>query len=170
MKQLTQTNRAILFRKINSEVPSLTKIFSEIEDEEDKVISEELFKKIEENLVVGSFEEFLKKFCPKIYSKSVAGEIVYSLKKDGIGNWVESPINMSNDFIRLILNIIEGKSGTTNIEFEYQTEFNKLLGVDAATQKIKDAVDTITYLIGEYEKAEDGSPEQKKAENNLKIV
>lgn len=163
VKHLKQTNRTILFSKVNSEMPSLVKIFSEIEDEEAKAISEELLKKIEDNLVVDSFEQYLERFKPTIYSESVNGEIRYALRKDGPGNWVESPINMSNDFIRLILNIIEGKAGITNIEFEYQDEFKKLLGAEAASKKIDEAVDTIKYLLSNYEKAEEGSPEQRDA-------
>ena len=133
-KQLEQTNRTIMFTKINSEKPSLTKILSKA-DEDSITISDDLLKEIENELVVGSFEEFLKKFNPTIYSKSVNGEIIYSLRKDGSGNWSECPINMSNDFLNLIINIIDGKTGTTNIEYEYQEEFKRLLGVDATTKK-----------------------------------
>lgn len=160
IKQLEQTNRTIMFSKINSERPSLTKILSKA-DEDSITISDDLLKEIENELVVGSFDEFLKKFNPTIYSKSVNGEIIYSLRKDGSGNWSECPINMSNDFLNLIISIIDGKTGTTNIEFEYQEEFKRLLGVDAATKKIERAIDEIKYLRDCFDKAEAGSPEQK---------
>lgn len=149
-----------MFSKINSERPSLSKILSKTE-EGNITISEDLLKEIESELVVGSFEDFLKKFNPTIYSRSVNGEIIYSLRKDGAGNWSECPINMSNDFLNLIINIIDGKTGTTNIEFEYQEEFKRLLGVDATTKKIERAIDEVKYLRDCYEKAEPGSPEQK---------
>ena len=160
MKQLEQTNRTIVFSKINSEKPSLTKILSKTE-EDNITISEDILKEIETELVVGSFEEFLKKFNPTIYSTSVNGEIKYSLRKDGAGNWSECPINMSNDFLNLIIKIIDGKTGTTNIEFEYQDDFKRLLGVDATTKKIERTIDEIKYLRDCYDKAESDSPEQK---------
>lgn len=159
-KQLEQTNRTMMFAKINSEKHSLTKILSKTE-ENNITISEELLKEIENELVVSSFDEFLKKFNPTIYSRSVNGEIQYSLKKDGAGSWNECPINMSNDFLNLIFNVIDGKTGTTNIEFEYQGEFKRLLGVDATTKKIEKAIDEVKYLRDCFDKAEPNSPEQK---------
>ncbi len=160
IKQLEQTNRTIVFCKINSERPSLTKILSKA-DEYNYAISDDILKEIEDELIVSSFDEFLKKFNPTIYSKSENGEIRYSLRKDGVGNWSESPINMSNDFLNLIINIIDGKTGTTNIEYEYQEEFKRLLGVDATTKKIERAIDEVKYLRDCFDKAEAGSPEQR---------
>ena len=167
MKQLTQTNRTILFTKFNSEKSSLSKLFLEIDDENIKAVSDAMVDKIEKELVVSSWSEFLKKFDPAIYYRSNGdGEIEYSSSNDGIGNWQKLSITADNEMIKTLTQIIDGKSGK-NIDFDYEKILNKMLGVEAASKNVDTAISNVNYLLGELEKKTEGTPAYADAKKRL---
>ena len=64
--EINQTNRTILFEEINGEKLDLLTLIDEIGSFES--LEDEKIKEINNHLLVKSFDEFLEKFEPKIYS------------------------------------------------------------------------------------------------------
>ena len=67
MKIINQTNRTVLFDVINPECLDLINLMAGIETT-DKSLTDEKIKEIHSHLLVRSFDEFLRKFAPTIYS------------------------------------------------------------------------------------------------------
>ena len=82
MKIIEQTNRTIVFEKFSDEKYNLLTLIGDVENIES--LDDEIISEINDKLVVGSFEEFLLKFEPKIYSfMDVENKkISYTLEKD----------------------------------------------------------------------------------------
>ena len=78
---INQTNRTILFEEIN---PEKMDIFTLVNDARNMdSLDDENIIEINRHLLVGSFEEFLEKFDPKVYSyfDAESQSIRYILKK-----------------------------------------------------------------------------------------
>ena len=77
MKIIEQTNRTIDFQEINPEKPDLLTLVGEIKGLDS--LSDDKVKEINEKLVVTSFDEFMGKFSPTVYSffNSANGKIIY---------------------------------------------------------------------------------------------
>ena len=78
---ITQTNRTILFEEINPEKPDLLTLIDEVKDMDS--LSDERIIEINKYLLVSDFDDFLKKFEPKVYSyyNSATQSIKYLLKR-----------------------------------------------------------------------------------------
>ena len=63
---ITQTNRTILFEEINPEKLDLLTLIDEVKDMDS--LSDERIIEINKYLLVSDFDDFLKKFEPKVYS------------------------------------------------------------------------------------------------------
>ena len=66
MNTITQTNRTILFEEINPEKLNLLTLVGDAKDVES--LDDAKIKEIHEALLVRSFDEFLNKFEPVVYS------------------------------------------------------------------------------------------------------
>lgn len=66
MEKLIQTNRTILFEEINPEKLNLLTLIGDSEGQNS--LSDDKIEEINKELLVESFEEFLIKFDPTIYS------------------------------------------------------------------------------------------------------
>lgn len=81
METITQTNRTILFAEINPERLNLLTLVGDVRGKSS--LDDDKIKEINEELLVSSFEEFLEKFTPVVYSwcDAATGTIQYSLTK-----------------------------------------------------------------------------------------
>ena len=114
METITQTNRTILFAEINPERLNLLTLVGDVRGKSS--LDDDKIKEINEELLVSSFEEFLEKFTPVVYSwcDAATGTIQYSLTKpENIPQncITEILLNESNDFLTFL------KSGTQQTPF-----------------------------------------------------
>lgn len=79
MDTITQTNRTILFAEINPEHLNLLTLIGDVRGKSS--LDDDKMKEINEELLVSSFEEFLERFSPVVYSwcDATSGSIQYSL-------------------------------------------------------------------------------------------
>ncbi|MFA5687455.1 MAG: hypothetical protein WC963_05320 [Bacilli bacterium] len=163
---IPQTNRTILFVKINENKPNLYSSLS-------GGVSDELTKKqIKNDFVVKSFDEFLDKFEPTIYyvpDKDKDGEptINYTLSKFG------QPIVLrrGNDALDMLCQLLDSKKsiGQMNVEFDYE-KLLELITPRNTINKIKKIRADLNYLFSEYEKLPEGSPKRKELGNKLNKI
>ena len=162
MEIINQTNRTILFDEINPEKLDLLTLTGDVKGLES--LDDDKIKEINGHLLVNSFDEFLDKFEPIIYSfyNAANGKVIYTLKKptaipaDCIQ---EIPLDQNNDFMKMLLTMIQTKraQGIENVDFR----FDKILDM-ISPKKVMDDIrflrKEIHYLHGEYEKLDDGDP------------
>ena len=90
MDVINQTNRTILFEEINPEKLDLITLVGDTKGLNS--LNDDKIKEINENLLVNSFDEFLEKFDPVVYSFFNASnqKVMYTLQKpEGIPElWV----------------------------------------------------------------------------------
>ena len=162
MEIIEQTNRAILFDEINPERLDLLTLIGDVKGLES--LDDDKIKEINGHLLVKSFDEFLDKFAPTIYSffNAANQKVIYTLKKpeaipeDCIQ---EIPLDHNNDFLKMLLTMMQTKraQGIENVDFR----FDKILDM-ISPKKVMDDIrflrKEIHYLHGEYEKLEEGDP------------
>lgn len=164
MDVITQTNRTILFEEINPEKNDLLTMIGEVKGKNS--LDDDKVKEINEELLVSSFDDFLEKFAPVVYSFFNANnqKVIYSLKKpESIPDncITEIPLNMGNDFLKMLLTLIEtkGAMGIANVDFK----FDKILDM-ISPKKIMDDIrqsrKEIRYVYGQYEELDDGDPKK----------
>ena len=66
METITQTNRTMLFAEVNPERLNLLTLIGDVRGRTS--LDDDKMKEINEVLAVRSFEEFLEKFAPTVYS------------------------------------------------------------------------------------------------------
>ncbi|AOY78185.1 hypothetical protein BJL90_01155 [Clostridium formicaceticum] len=166
MNTIKQTNRTILFEKINEEKEDLLSIIGNVEGIES--VNSEIKKKINEKLVVESFEEFLNKFEPTIYSyfDCEKGEMIYSIEKPSTGSIAEerlikTKLNKDDSILKMILNLIEGreKIGKKLIEFDFE-KITSMLTPKSIVEDIKLTRKELENLYLEYEETDDENPKK----------
>jgi len=112
---ISQTNKVIDFHLYNSEKPDLITLIGEISTSVDS-LSDEKIQEINQKLLVKSFDEFLEKFEPVVYSFFNAADqsVAYSIKKpDGIdpSSITEIPLTLENDFLKMITTMLSARDG-----------------------------------------------------------
>lgn len=174
MDIITQTNRAILFEEINPQKNDLLTLIGEVKGKTS--LSDDKVKEIHENLLTGSFEEFLELFAPVVYSffNANTGQVVYSLKKpENIPEncITEIPLTMENDFLRMLVTLIETKGalGIANVDFK----FDKILDM-ISPKKIMDDIrqsrKEIQYVYGQYEALDEEDPKRRDLGDRLNYM
>ncbi len=125
MNIINQTNRAMLFEEINPEVLDILTLVGDVKGIES--LDDDKIKEINQYLLVNSFDEFLDKFKPKVYSffNAASQTVVYSLTKpEAIPNDCiqEIEINQNNDFLKMLLTMIQTKrsQGIENVDFKFE--------------------------------------------------
>lgn len=162
MEIIEQTNRTILFDEINPEKLDLLTLVGDVKGMES--VDDDKVKEINEHLLVKSFDDFLDKFTPTVYSffNAANQKVVYTLKKptaipeDCIQEIV---IDQNNDFLKMLLTMIQTKrsQGIENVDFR----FDKILDMISPRKVMDDIKFTrkeIHYLHNEYEKLDEGDP------------
>ena len=81
MEIIEQTNRTILFDEINPEKLDILTIIGDVKGLES--LDDDKIKEINEKLLVKSFDEFLDKFSPTVYSffNAANQKVMYTLSK-----------------------------------------------------------------------------------------
>lgn len=161
---ISQTNRTILFEEIN---PNKLNILTLIGDSREKdSLDDETIKEINNNLLVTSFDDFLEKFEPKIYSyyNVDTKKINYLLKKpEGLSNDLitEININSGNTFFKMLNTLIDTRKsqGDKNVDFNFENIL-ELLSPKKVIEDIKQTRKEINYLFQKYENLEDDNPKK----------
>lgn len=159
---IEQTNRCILFDEINPEKLDLLTLVGDVKGMES--LDDDKIKEINGHLLVKSFDEFLDKFNPTVYSffNAANQKVIYTLKKpeaipeDCIQEIV---IDQNNDFLKMLLTMIQTKrsQGIENVDFKFENILDMI-----SPKKIMDDIrftrKEIHYLYGEYDKLDEGDP------------
>jgi len=168
---INQTNRTILFDVINPEVFSLSDLMTGTEEDVTSLTDEKI-KEINESLLVGSFDEFLKKFKPTIYSYFDTNNMPqHSLVKPvGIPDMFVKKIvlDRNNRILKMFTSMMDRKrsSNTTNVTFDYEA-VTKMLAPDKALKEMQKIKMEIRYLEGQNATLERDSPAKADAVKKL---
>jgi len=168
---IDQTNRTILFDVINPELFSLSDLMTGTEENVSSLTDEKI-KEINDALLVGSFDEFLKKFKPTIYSYFDTNNMpTHSLVKPvGIPDMFVKTISLdrTNRILKMFTSMMDRKrsSNTTNIAFDYEA-VTKMLAPDKALKEMHKIKMEIRYLEGQNETLERDSPAKADAVKKL---
>ena len=168
---INQTNRTMLFDVINPEVFSLSDIMTGTEENVSSLTDEKI-KEINEALVVGSFDEFLKKFKPTIYSYFDTNNIPqHSLVKPvGIPDMFVKKIvlDRNNRVLKMFTSMMDRKrsSNATNVTFDYEA-VTKMLAPEKALKEMQKIKMEIRYLEGQNATLERDSPAKADAVKKL---
>ncbi|MCB5954229.1 hypothetical protein [Enterococcus sp. CWB-B31] len=164
MKIIEQTNRTIDFQEINPEKPDLLTLVGEVKGMDS--LSDDKIKEINEKLVVNSFDEFMSKFSPTVYSffNSANGKIIYTLKKpEGVpeDSVTEIPINEENDFVKMIITMLDAKNanGLKNSDFNFEN-ITTMISPKKVMDDIRQVRKEIHYLYDQYENLEEEDPKK----------
>ncbi len=162
MEIIQQTNRTMLFEEINPEKMDLLTLVGEVIGIDS--LSDEKIKEINQHLLVKSFEEFLDKFTPTVYSfyNASSQKVMYSLRKpEGIPEDCisEIRIDQNNDFLKMLFTLIDTKrsQGIANVDFKFENLLD-MISPKKVMDDIRQVRKEIHYYYTEYEKLEDGDP------------
>ena len=173
MDIIQQTNRTILFDEINPEKLDLLTLVGDVKGLES--LDDDKIKEINGYLLVKSFDEFLDKFEPTIYSffNAANQKVIYSLTKptaipeDSIQ---AIPLDHNNDFLKMLLTMIQTRrsQGVENVDFRFDKILD-MISPKRVMDDIKALRKEIHYLHGEYEKLEEGDPLKLEVADKLNI-
>jgi hypothetical protein len=123
--------------------------------------------------LVDSFEEFLNKFSPTIYSYYNAAnqKVMYIAKKpEGIpdNNISEIKLDQNNDFLKMLFTLIDTKKdqGQENVDFKFENILD-MLSPKKVMEDIKQVRKEIDYLYGKYEGLDDEDPTKRELGDKL---
>ncbi|WP_340673885.1 transcriptional regulator [Brevibacillus agri] len=174
MDIINQTNRTMLFEEINPEKLDLITLVGDVKGIDS--LSDDKIKEINEHLLVRSFDEFLDKFSPTVYSfyNAVNQKVMYTLKKpDGIADDAisEIKIDQSNDFLKMLFTLIDTKrsQGITNVDFKFENLLD-MISPKKVMDDIRQVRKEIHYLYGQYEKLDEGDPKKLDLGDKLNIM
>lgn len=164
MEIITQTNRTMLFEEINPEKLDLLTLVGDTKGFES--LDDAKIKEIHSQLLVYSFDEFLDKFQPVVYSffNAATQSVAYTLEKpENIPEEYisEIPLNKQNDFLNMLFTIMDSKrsQGIINVDFKFDKILD-MISPKKIMRDIKQVRKEIHYLYGEYEKLDDGDPKK----------
>ena len=164
METITQTNRTILFAEINPERLNLLTLIGDVRGRNS--LDDDKMKESNEVLVVKSFEEFLEKFSPVVYSwcDASSSAIRYSLvKPENIpGSCItEIPINESNDLLNMLITLLDAKGaqGLMNVEFKFSKVLD-MISPKKIMEDIRQVRREIQYTYGKYAELDEGDPKK----------
>jgi hypothetical protein len=164
MEIISQTNRCILFEEINPEKPDLLTLVGDVKGHDS--LDDDEIKEINRHLLVKSFDEFLDKFSPGVYSfyNAATQKVVYTLKKplnipdDCIS---EIKLNQNNDFLKMLFTLIDAKKsqGIRNVDFRFERVLD-MISPKKVMEDIRQVRKEIHYLYNKYEELEEGDPKK----------
>lgn len=164
MEVITQTNRTMLFEEVNAEKLNLLTLVGETRDLES--LDDDKIKEINEKLLVRSFDEFLDKFEPVVYSFFNANtqNVLYTLEKpDNIPEEFisEIPLNNQNDFLNMLFTLIDTKraQGLINVDFKFENILD-MISPKKVMNDIKQVRKEIHYLYDKYEELDEEDPKK----------
>lgn len=174
MSIIKQTNRTLLFEEINPEKPDLLTLVGDVRGIDS--LSDEKIKEMNEALLVRSFDEFISKFEPVVYSFFNASnqKIMYTLEKpETIPEDMLTPIylNGQNDFLKMLMSLVEAKRSQSIINVDFQ--FDKLtdmISPKKVMEDIKQNRKEMQYTYKSYAEMEDEDPHKLDLADKLNIM
>ena len=164
METITQTNRTILFAEMNPERLNLLTLIGDVRGKNS--LDDDKIKEINEELLVGSFDEFMEKFSPVVYSwcDAVTGSIQYSLvKPENIPDncITQIPLNEQNDLLNMLITLLDAKSaqGQANADFKF-SEVLDMISPKKIMDDIRQVRREIQYTYGKYMELDEGDPKR----------
>ena len=164
METITQTNRTILFAEINPERFNLLTLIGDVRGKSS--LDDEKIKEINEELLVESFEDFLEKFNPVVYSwcDAATGSIQYSLvKPENIPQncITEIPLNESNDLLNMITTLMDARDaqGVANVDFQF-SNILEMISPKKIMDDIRQVRREIQYTYGKYMELDEEDPKR----------
>jgi hypothetical protein len=164
MEIISQTNRCILFEEINPEKPDLLTLVGDVKGHDS--LDDDEIKEINRHLLAKSFDDFLDKFSPGVYSfyNAATQKVVYTLKKplnipdDCIS---EIMLNQNNDFLKMLFTLIDAKKsqGIRNVDFRFEKVLD-MISPKKVMEDIRQVRKEIHYLYNKYEELEEGDPKK----------
>lgn len=174
MNTITQTNRTILFEEINPEKLNLLTLVGDVRGVNS--VSDDKIKEINDALLVRSFDEFLEKFEPVVYSYFDANnqKVIYTLKKpENIEEELLSEIhlNRQNDYLKMLMTLVEAKraEGSINVDFKFEN-LTDMISPKKVMDDIRQNRKELQYTYGEYAKLEDGDPKKLDIADKLNLM
>lgn len=174
MSIIRQTNRALLFEEINPEKSDILTLVGDVRGIDS--LSDEKIKEMNEALLVRSFDEFIDKFDPTVYSFFNANnqKIMYTLQKpETIPEEMLTPIhlNRQNDFLKMLMSLVEAKRSQSIINVDFQ--FDKLtdmISPKKVMEDIKQNRKEFQYVYKTYAELEDGDPHKLDLADKLNVM
>ncbi len=164
METITQTNRTMLFAEVNPERLNLLTLIGDVRGRTS--LDDDKMKEINEVLAVRSFEEFLEKFAPAVYSwcDASSSSIQYSLvKPENIPQSciTEIPINEENDLLNMLITLLDAKGaqGLMNVEFKFG-QILDMISPKKIMEDIRQVRREIQYTYGKYVELEEEDPKR----------
>ncbi len=174
MDIISQTNRTMLFEEINPEKLDLITLVGDVKGIDS--LSDEKIKEINQYLLVKSFDEFLDKFSPTVYSfyNAANQKVMYTLKKpEGIQDDCisEIAIDQNNDFLKMLFTLIDTKrsQGIANVDFKFENLLD-MISPKKVMDDIRQVRKEIHYLYGEYDKLDEGDPKKLDTGDKLNLM
>ena len=161
---INQTNRTILFEEVNPEKMDLITLIDDAREMDS--LDDERILEINKHLLVSSFDEFLAKFEPKVYSyyNAETQSIKYILKKpEGIPEELitEIKIDNGNTFFKMLNTLIEARKsqGNRNVDFKFENIL-ELISPKKVIEDINQTRKEIAYVYNKYEELDDENPKK----------
>ena len=174
MHTISQTNRTILFDEINPEKHNLMMLVGDVRGVSS--LSDDKIKTLNEALLVRSFDEFLQKFEPVVYSFFDANnqKVLYTLKKpENVPDdlLTEIHLNKENDFLKMLMTLVETKraQGTINVDFQFE-KLTDMISPKKVMDDIRQNRKEMQYTYGEYAKLDDGDPKKLDLADKLNVM
>lgn len=173
-KIISQTNGTMLFEEINPEKLDLLTMVGDVKGFDS--LSDEKVKEILETLCVKSFDDFIEKFDPVVYSYFNASnqKVMYTLKKpDSIPDdlLTEIHLNLQNDFLRMLLTLVDAKrsQGLLNVDFKFEN-LTDLISPHKIIEDIKQNRKELRYVYSQYVQLEDDDPKKLDLGDKLNVM
>jgi hypothetical protein len=129
-------------------------------------LDDDKIKEINETLLVESFEDFLEKFAPVVYSWCDAntGSIQYSLiKPENIPDncITEIPLNEMNDLLNMLITLQDarGSLGVANVDFKFSNVL-EMISPKKIMEDIRQVRREIQYTYGNYMELDEEDPKR----------
>lgn len=139
-------------------------------------VSDDKIKEINDALLVRSFDEFLEKFEPVVYSYFDANnqKVIYTLKKpETIEDELLSEIhlNRQNDYLKMLMTLVEAKraEGSINVDFKFE-KLTDMISPKKVMDDIRQNRKELQYTYSEYAKLEDGDPKKLDTADKLNLM
>lgn len=174
MSVIKQTNRTMLFEEINPEKPDLLTLVGDVRGIDS--LSDEKIKEMNNELLVNSFDEFIDKFAPAVYSFYNANnqKIMYTLTKpESIPEEMLTPIylNKQNDFLKMLMSLVEAKRSQSiiNVDFKFD-KLTDMISPKKVMEDIKQNRKELQYTYKEYAQLEEGDPHKLDLADKLNVM
>lgn len=174
MSIIRQTNRTLLFEEINPEKSDILTLVGDVRGIDS--LSDEKIKEMNEALLVRSFDEFIDKFDPTVYSFFNANnqKIMYTLQKpETIPEEMLAPIhlNRQNDFLKMLMSLVEAKRSQSIINVDFQFDrLTDMISPKKVMEDIRQNRKELQYVYKTYAELEDGDPHKLDLADKLNVM